>query len=58
MVRLYIKEEGRWKAIGWICKNCGYIILDKIPIKKYYYVEPVLKEKTNVELEPRVMESK
>lgn len=28
MKRLYIKDQNRWKTIGWYCSNCGSIVLD------------------------------
>lgn len=27
MHRLYIKEKGSLKAVGWFCKNCGSVVL-------------------------------
>ncbi|MEX2690199.1 MAG: hypothetical protein Q6351_007735 [Candidatus Njordarchaeum guaymaensis] len=40
MKRLYIKDKGKWLAIGWICPKCGKIkITRKFPIKLLSYPE-------------------
>jgi len=37
MVRLYVKHYGTWLRVGWVCPNCGKVVLDRdvIPFKSY-----------------------
>jgi len=36
MNRLYVKVKRSWKAVGWICPNCGHVVIDvDLPLKKY-----------------------
>jgi hypothetical protein len=36
MSRVYIKDKGKWKTIGWICPICGkFTLTHPLPLKKY-----------------------
>jgi len=37
MKRLYVKQSGSFKAVGWICPCCGFAIIDKsqFPLREY-----------------------
>jgi hypothetical protein len=30
MKRLYIKDKNGWKTVGWYCRWCGSIVLDRL----------------------------
>jgi len=40
MRRLYVKVDGRWRTVGWICPNCGEVRIDaEFPLKEYKTVD-------------------
>jgi len=42
MHRIYIKDRGKWRAIGWVCLNCGRVDFDvRFPIREYFTVERI-----------------
>ena len=50
--RLYIKNNGKWRTVGWICPRCGYTTisippgaLGSIPTQEIKYTHDPKKNK-------------